>query len=73
MKKYIIKSILLTSLLVISINTAAQDTHTNMRAWENVDQLIEENLPESALKVLDSISHITESSNDQLEKIKVRL
>jgi hypothetical protein len=73
MKKHIIKSILLTSFLVISISAAAQDTHTNTRAWENVDQLIENNLPESALKVLDSISRTADSTNDQLEKIKVRL
>lgn len=69
MKKYIIKAILVTSLLIISIGTTAQNT----QAWEKVDQLIEKDLPESALKAIDSISQIAEATNNQQEQIKVRL
>lgn len=73
MKKYIINSILLISLLIITVSITAQNTYTNTQAWEKVDQLIEKDLPESALKALDSISRIAEVTNNQQEKIKVRL
>jgi len=73
MKKYIINSILLISLLIITVSITAQNTHTNTQAWEKVDQLIEKDLPESALKALDSISQIAEATNNHQEQIKVRL
>lgn len=73
MKNYISTAILLTSLLVISIFTSAQNNQTNTQAWEKVDQLIEKDLPESALKALDSISQIAEATNNHQEQIKVRL
>ncbi len=73
MKNYISTAILLTSLLVISIFTSAQNNQTNTQAWEKVDQLIEKDLPESALKAIDSISQIAEATNNQQEQIKVRL
>lgn len=69
MKKYIINSILLISLLIITVSITAQNTQT----WEKVDQLIEKDLPESALKAIDSISQIAEATNNQQEQIKVRL
>lgn len=69
MKKYIINSILLISLLTITVSITAQNTQT----WEKVDQLIEKDLPESALKAIDSISQIAEATNNQQEQIKVRL
>ncbi len=69
MKKYIINSILLISLLTITVSITAQNT----QAWEKVDQLIEKDLPESALKAIDSISRIAEATNNQQEQIKVRL
>jgi len=69
MKKYIINSILLISLLIITVSITAQNTQT----WEKVDQLIEKDLPESALKAIDSISRIAEATNNQQEQIKVRL
>jgi uncharacterized protein YfaS (alpha-2-macroglobulin family) len=72
MKNYI-TSILLTSFLVIAIVTVAQNLQVNTQAWENVDQLIEQNLPESALKALDSISRIADLNKDKQERIKVRL
>ncbi len=73
MKKYIINSFLLISLIIITVSTTAQNTHTNKQVWEKVDQLIEKDLPESALKALDSISQIAEATNNQQEQIKVRL
>ncbi len=73
MKNYIRTAILLTSLLVISIFTSAQNNQTNTQTWEKVDQLIEKDLPESALKAIDSISQIAEATNNQQEQIKVRL
>ncbi|MEA4974728.1 MAG: alpha-2-macroglobulin family protein [Paludibacter sp.] len=73
MKNYISTAILLTSLLVISIFTSAQNNQTNTQTWEKVDQLIEKDLPESALKAIDSISRIAEATNNQQEQIKVRL
>jgi len=73
MKNYIITSVLVSLILLNTVGVTAQNTHTNKQAWKNVDQLIEKDLPESALKALDSISRIAEATNNQQEKIKVKL
>jgi hypothetical protein len=58
---------------MITVSTTAQNLQSNTQAWKNVDQLIEQNLPESALKTLDSISSIADLNKDKQERIKVRL
>ena len=73
MKNFIFASILLTTLLTIAVCTTAQNLRSNTKAWENIDQLIENNLPESALKALDSISRIAYLNKDKQENIKVKL
>ena len=73
MKNYIFASILLTSLIVIAVSTTAQNLQSNTQTWEKVDQLIEQDLPESALKVVDSISRTTGFSKNKQEQIRVRL
>lgn len=72
MKNYI-TFILLTAVLSIVVSSTAQNLQVNTQAWKNVDQLIEQNLPESALKTLDSISRIADLNKDKQERIKVRL
>lgn len=72
MKNYI-TSILLTAVLSIVVSSSAQNLQSNTQTWEKVDQLIEQNLPESALKVLDSISHTPGFNKDRQEQIRVRL
>ncbi|MEA4981867.1 MAG: alpha-2-macroglobulin family protein, partial [Paludibacter sp.] len=72
MKNYI-TSILLTAVLSIVVSSSAQNLQSNTQTWEKVDQLIEQNLPESALKTLDSISHTVGFNKDMQGQIRVRL
>ena len=72
MKDYI-TSILLTAFITIVVSSSAQNLQSNTQTWEKVDRLIEQNLPESALKVLDSISHSPGFNKNRQEQIRVRL
>lgn len=72
MKNYI-TSILLTAVLSIVVSSTAQNLQSNTQTWEKVDQLIEQNFPESALKVLDSISRTPGFNKDRQEQIRVKL
>ncbi|MEA4937083.1 MAG: alpha-2-macroglobulin family protein [Paludibacter sp.] len=72
MKNYI-TSILLTAVLSIVVSSSAQNLQSNTQTWEKVDQLIEQNFPESALKVLDSISRTPGFNKDRQEQIRIKL
>ena len=75
MRKYIFTSLLVLSFFLFKMdsqsNTEVQNTWQN--EWQNIDALLNQRLPESALKKLKDLETITYQHDNAQEMIKIKL